>query len=75
MRNLALKKYHRNTAKKRNSTYDVALEEIAEYLPSGSNAEDELQAKELATCINDFLDTLDRQDLRKHLIQEGYLYE
>ncbi len=113
VRNLALKKYHRNTAKKRNSTYDVALEEIAEYLPSGSYAEDELQAKELATCINDFLDTLDRQDrimfvrrywysdtldelsdlfhsskhyisvrlsrirkdLRKHLIQEGYLYE
>ena len=36
VRNIALNKYHRNTAKKRNSVYDVALEEIAEYLPSGS---------------------------------------
>ena len=113
VRNLALKKYHWNTAKKRNSTYDVALEEIAEYLPSNSYVEDELRAKELAECVNSFLDTLDRQDrimfvrrywhadplddlaglfntskhyvsvrlsrirkaLRKHLIQEGYLYE
>lgn len=113
VRNLALKKYHQNTAKKRNSTYDVALEEIAEYLPSKSYVEDEIQANELAECINSFLATLDRQDrimfvrrywysdsmdelselfhvskhyisvrlsrirkaLRKHLIQEGYLYE
>ena len=113
VRNIALNKYHRNTAKKRNSIYDVALEEIAEYLPSGSYVEDDIQAKGLSECINGFLDALDRQDrimfvrrywysdsmdelselfhvskhyisvrlsrirkaLRKHLIQEGYLYE
>ena len=30
VRNLALKKYRENTAKKRNSVYDVALGEIAD---------------------------------------------
>lgn len=62
VRNLALKRYHQNTAKKRNSIYDVALEEIAEYLPSKSYVEDEIQANELEECINSFLATLDRQD-------------
>ena len=62
VRNLALKKYHQNTAKKRNSTYDVALEEIAECLASRTSVEEELEARETARLINDFLDTLDPQN-------------
>ena len=61
VRNLALKKYHQNTAKKRNSIYDVALEEIAEFIPAKASVEDMLQAKELAKCINSFLNVLDPQ--------------
>lgn len=59
VRNLALKKYHANTAKKRNSTYDVALEEIADCFPAASSVEDEMEAKETAALINAFLETLD----------------
>ena len=62
VRNLALKKYHENTAKKRNSHYDVALDELIDCIPVSSSVEDEAAAKEVAEMINSFLETLDRQD-------------
>ena len=61
VRNLALKKYHENTAQKRNSIYDVALDEIADCIPAPFSVEDEIMAKEVAGIINGFLETLDRQ--------------
>ncbi|MBQ7639360.1 MAG: sigma-70 family RNA polymerase sigma factor [Clostridia bacterium] len=61
VRNLSLKKYHENTAKKRNSIYDVALDELADCIPASASVEDELAAKEAAGMINSFLATLDRQ--------------
>ena len=39
-RNLATKKYHANLAQKRNSQYDVALDELAECIPDSSSVED-----------------------------------
>ena len=61
VRNLALKRYHENTAQKRNSTYDVALDEIADCLPASASVEEEVAANEMAGAINRFLGTLDRQ--------------
>lgn len=61
VRNQALKKYHENTAQKRNSQYDVALDELADCLPSAASAEEEAEAKEAAESVNRFLETLDRQ--------------
>lgn len=61
VRNLALKKYHENTAQKRNSFYDAALDEIADCFPDPFRVEDEIMAKEVAGMINSFLETLDRQ--------------
>lgn len=61
VRNLALKKYHENTAQKRNSIYDLALEEIADCIPSSGSVEEEVEAKELTERINCFLETLDRE--------------
>ena len=61
VRNLALKKYHENTAQKRNSYYDVALDEIADCIPAAFSVEDEIMAKEAAGVIDDFLETLDQQ--------------
>lgn len=61
VRNLALKKYHENTAQKRNSYYDAALDEIAECIPASYSVEDEVMAKDLANAINGFLETLDPQ--------------
>jgi len=62
VRNLALKKYHENTAKKRNSFYDVALDELTDCIPASVSVEDELAAKEVAGMINSFLAALDQQN-------------
>ncbi len=61
VRNLALKKYHENTAQKRNNFYDAALDEIADCIPDSFCIEDEVLAKETAGMIDRFLETLDRQ--------------
>ena len=71
-RNLATKKYHANTAKKRDSQYDAALDELAEYIPDGENVEDTYGAKELAAAINRFLETIDYRD--KFLFMRRYWY-
>jgi RNA polymerase sigma-70 factor (ECF subfamily) len=60
VRNLALKKYYENTAQKRNSFYDIALDEFEDCIPSSLSVEDEIEAKEVAVLINDFLETLDK---------------
>ena len=61
-RNLALKKYRANTAAKRNSAYDIALDEIADCFPSASSVEDEMEAKEVAAHIDRFLAGLDGEN-------------
>lgn len=61
VRNLALKKYHFNTAIKRNSTYDVALDELENCIPSATTIEEEVDANEMAKMIDAFLDTLDKE--------------
>ena len=53
-RNTALKRLHRDTAKKRNSRYDVSLEELNDCLP-GEDMEAAIDAKELGQTIDRFL--------------------
>lgn len=60
VRNRAIAKYHANTALKRNSYYDVALDELSECLADISSVEDEVTANELTKILNDFLATLDK---------------
>lgn len=62
VRNLALKKYHANSALKRNSTYDICLDELMHCLPSASSVEAEVEANEFAEKIDEFLETLDQQN-------------
>ena len=62
VRQCACVRYHKNTAKKRNSQYDLALCELADCIPSGQNVEDEIAAKELSWAINEFLSTLKKED-------------
>ena len=61
VRNLAIKKYHSNTAAKRNSIYDVSLDELENCFPSSASAEEEFNAKETARIIDVFLETLDEE--------------
>lgn len=62
VRNLAIKKYHANTAAKRNSTYDVALDELENCFPASSSVEDEFSAREVGRIIDAFLETLDTEN-------------
>ena len=59
VRNLAIRRYHANTARKRNSAYETALEEIAPCFSAGGSPQEELEAKETAKLIDAFLETLD----------------
>lgn len=61
-RNLALKKYHAGTAVKRNSSYDVALEELESCLPAPDTVESALSAAELTDLLNRFLRALDQEN-------------
>ena len=62
VRNIAIAKYHANTSEKRNSYYDVALEELENCLAASVTVEQEISAKELSQEIDSFLDTLDRDN-------------
>lgn len=58
VRNISLKVYYRKEAAKRNSIYDVAIQELEAYLSAPSTVETEIEARELARIIENFLDTL-----------------
>ena len=62
VRNLAIKKYHSNTAAKRNSIYDVALAELENCFPSSDSVEEEFNAVETARIIDRFLTTLNKEN-------------
>lgn len=62
VRNLSIKKYYNNTAFKRNSYYDIAFEELEDCIPSLNSVDSDYNSKELAKIINDFLDTLDKDN-------------
>ena len=62
VRNQAIKKYHSNTAIKRNSQYDVALDELHNCFPIVSSIECEVDEKELTKIINEFLEDLPKTE-------------
>ena len=55
-RNQAVKRYHANTAARRNSVYETALDELADLIPAGESPEDALDGRLLAGIIDSFLD-------------------
>lgn len=55
VRNISIKKYHKNKATKRNSIYDVVLHELEECISAPENVEDYYSVKELAYIINKML--------------------
>lgn len=62
VRNISLKKYYSCTAKKRDSRYTVALEEIEPCIADVNTVEDHMEAQELSKIIGQFLDTLTEQN-------------
>ena len=71
-RNIAVSRVRCETAAKRNSGFDLVLEEIAEFVPSGMDVESELEAKELVTAVNRFLASLDYDD--RYIFLRRYWY-
>lgn len=75
-RNCALKRYEYNTAQKRNSHYDVALEELDECIAAPSGVEQEIDAMELTNDLNRFLAGLKKEDrvifMRRYYFSDSY---
>lgn len=61
VRKLSISKYHANSALKRNSHYDIALDELEACLASSVTVDDEIAVKELSRLLDNFLDTLDKE--------------
>ena len=76
VRNLSLSRYYTNTAAKRNSKYNVVLEELENCLASPHTVETEIEEKELIQLIEDFLKTLSVQNrvifLRRYWFSDNY---
>lgn len=70
-RNTALKRLHRDTAKKRDSRYDVSLEELNECLP-GETMEQVLDARELGRAMDRFLESKSKET--RYIFMRRYWY-
>ena len=76
VRNISLKRYEQNTAVKRNSHYDVAMEELGDCLASTTTIEEEIAERELTKIIESFLDSLSKENrvifLRRYWFSDTY---
>jgi len=76
VRNVCLKKYRYNTADKRNSQMDVAMEELDGVLSAKEDVEGQVEAAELTKAINGFLAQLKQTDrivfMRRYYFSDSY---
>lgn len=76
VRNISIKRYYSNTAARRNSQYDVALEEIENCLAGPNSVEEEIDGRELTHTIEQFLDTLNQENrvifMRRYWFADSY---
>lgn len=76
VRNISLKIYWRKEAAKRSGHYKIALEEIEGYIADQKTVEDEIEARELACIIGEFLDTLTLENrvifMRRYWFADSY---
>lgn len=70
-RNTALKRFHRETAKKRDGRYDVSLEELNGCLPGG-DLEQEMDARELGRTMDRYLESNTREN--RYMFIRRYWY-
>lgn len=76
VRNISLKTYWRKKAAKRSSHYTVALEELEACIADQKTVEGEMEAKELARILEEFLDTLTHENriifMRRYWFADSY---
>lgn len=77
VRNLSLNCYHKNHAQKRNGSYDLAVEELEEFLVSPESVESKMELNELTQAIESFLDSLSVQNrvifMRRYWFYDNYM--
>ena len=77
VRNVSLTRYQKNHAQKRNSSYDVAVEELEEFLVSPDSVEGKMELKELTGAIESFLDSLNELNrvifVRRYWFYDNYM--
>ena len=71
-RNLAVTRLREKTAEKRNSSYDAALDELADVLPASETVESACAAAELTAAIDRFLDDSSYDD--RYMFMRRYWY-
>ncbi len=62
VRNISLNRYHKNAASKRNSTYDIAVDELENVLVSKDDIESAMESEEITKVIEEFLDSLSKEN-------------
>ena len=76
VRNISLKVYYRKEAAKRSSHYTIAMEEIEACIAAPNTAEAEIEARELARIIEEFLNTLTVENrvifMRRYWFSDSY---
>ena len=76
IRNISLKIYYRKEAAKRSSHYTIAMEEIEDCIAAPNTVEAEIEAKELARIIEEFLNTLTVENrvifIRRYWFSDSY---
>lgn len=77
VRNVSLTRYQKNHAQKRNSSYDVAMEELEEFLAAPDSVESRMELRELAGNIETFLDSLNSLNrvifVRRYWFYDNYM--
>lgn len=72
-RNLSINRYHTYHRQKRlGSQYELALEEISHYIPTGNSLDTQIEYKELLSSIEHFLHTLKKEDASLFLFRYFY---
>ena len=71
-RNIAVSRVRAESAAKRNSGLALVLDEIDEFVPSGTDVQAEFEAKDLIRVINGFLSTLAYDD--RYIFVRRYWY-
>ena len=71
-RNLAINRYKKMRAKKRNHTIEIVLEELEDCIATEENVENNIEYKELVFHLNRFLESLPKS--KRNIFLERYWY-
>lgn len=74
VRNTSLNLYHKKSAVKRNSNFDIAMDELDFQLSSPNLVESEVQVKELSRMIQGFLDNQKKENRVVFMLRYAFCY-